>query len=381
MVQFEHVSKTYGGGTKAVDDLNLTVARGEFICLIGPSGSGKTTSLKMVNRLIEPSEGVIYVDGNDVMKQDVVELRRGIGYVIQQIGLFPHMTIGDNIALVTTLKGWPKARRDERVAELLEMVELDPGVYADRYPRELSGGQQQRVGVLRALAAEPDLILMDEPFGALDPITRDSLQDELKRLHHRLQKTILFVTHDMDEALKLADRIVLMKDGRLVQVGSPDELLRRPADEFVASFIGAERRGAATEHVTVGELSKRRVITARPSMGLAEAVRRMRTERVDSLVIVDGDDKLLGTVTARAIQEARGRAQTLEELIDAMHPFAEPGASATEALQRMFIDQLDYMPVVDDEGRVVGIITRTSLVDLLSESDWPRTGTPAEADL
>lgn len=381
MVRFEHVSKIYAGGTKAVDDLNLTVARGEFICLIGPSGSGKTTSLKMVNRLIEPSAGVIYVDGNDVMKQDVVDLRRGIGYVIQQIGLFPHMTIGDNIALVATLKGWPKARRDERVAELLEMVALDPDVYADRYPRELSGGQQQRVGVLRALAAEPELILMDEPFGALDPITRDSLQDELKRLHHRLKKTILFVTHDMDEALKLADRIVLMKDGRLVQVGAPDELLRRPADEFVASFIGAERRGAATEHVTVGELMTRRVITARPGMGLAEAVRRMRADRVDSLVIVDGDDKLLGTVTARAIQEARGRARTLEELIDATHPFAEPGASATEALQRMFIDQLDYMPVVDEEGRVVGIITRTSLVDLLSESDWTHTGTPAEADL
>lgn len=378
MVQFDNVSKVYGGRTRAVNDFNLTVDRGEFICLIGPSGCGKTTSLKMVNRLVEPSSGAIYVDGEDIMAQDVVELRRGIGYVIQQIGLFPHMTIGDNIAVVTNLKGWPKQKREERVAELLQLVELDPDVYSRRYPRELSGGQQQRVGVLRALAAEPELILMDEPFGALDPITRESLQDELKRLHSKLKKTILFVTHDMDEALKLADRIVLMKAGRIVQADPPDELLRNPADEFVASFIGAERRTAATELMSVEHLMKRRVVTARPTTGLAEAVRQMRRERVDSLVIVDEADHLLGTVTALAIQEARGTARTLEELLDTTHPYAEPAASASEALQRMFIDRLDYMPVVDESGQVIGIITRTSLVDLLSESDWSQTGIPEE---
>lgn len=381
MVQFEHVSKTYSGGTHAVRDVNLTVARGEFICLIGPSGSGKTTTMKMVNRLIEPSEGTIYVDGQDVMKQDVVELRRGIGYVIQQTGLFPHMTIAENIGLVPALKGWPKEKREQRALELLDMVGLDPDVYAHRYPQELSGGQQQRVGVLRALAAESDLILMDEPFGALDPITREVIQDELKRLQQRLQKTVLFVTHDMDEALKLADRIVLMKDGRIVQVGTPDELLRNPANEFVASFMGAERRAAATEHVPVEQLMQRRVITAPPTMGLAEAVRRMKKERVDSLVVVDDDDNLLGTVTARAIHEAQGRARTLESIINAEHPYAETGALAAEAVQRMFVNELDYLPVVDEVGRVVGIITRTSLVDLLSESDWPHTSTPAEADV
>lgn len=380
MVQFDNVTKIYDKSTRAVDGFNLTVARGEFICLIGPSGCGKTTSLKMVNRLVEPSEGTIYVDGQDIMSQDVVELRRGIGYVIQQIGLFPHMTIGENIAIVTQLQGWSRQQRAERTAELLEMVELDPEVYSDRYPRELSGGQQQRVGVLRALAAEPELILMDEPFGALDPITRESLQDELKRLHNKLQKTIIFVTHDMDEALKLADRVVLMKAGRIVQADPPDELLREPADEFVASFLGADRRSAATELITVEDLMHRRAITSRPTTGLREAVRHMKRERVDSLIVVDGDGLLLGTVTARAIRDARDTARTLEELLDATHPYAEPGAAASEALQRMFIDELDFMPVIDTSGHVIGIITRTSLVDLLSRSDWSQTGTPEEED-
>jgi len=309
-----------------------------------------------------------------------VDLRRGIGYVIQQIGLFPHMTIGDNITIVPQLQGWSKQKRAKRAAELLELVELDSDIYIDRYPRELSGGQQQRVGVLRALAAEPELILMDEPFGALDPITRDALQDEVKRLHAKLKKTIIFVTHDMDEALKLADRVVLMRDGRIVQAASPDELLRNPADDFVASFIGAESGTAATEHVTVGELMHSRVVTAKPTMGLAEAVRHMRRERVNSLVIVDDDDLLLGVVTALAMKEAREHARILESLVDTAHPFAEPGASASEALQRMFVDRLDIMPVIDDKGRVIGIITRSNLVDLLSASQWPQTGTPEEAD-
>lgn len=379
MVQFDDVSKVYGGGARAVDGIHLDVARGEFICLIGPSGCGKTTTLKMVNRLVEPSEGTIFVDGEDIMAQDPVRLRRGIGYVIQQIGLFPHMTIADNIAIVAQLQGWSKQARRERALELLELVGLEPGTYADRYPRELSGGQQQRVGVLRALAVEPDLILMDEPFGALDPITRDALQDELIRLHDKLKKTILFVTHDMDEALKMADRIVLMKAGRIVQAAPPDELLRNPMDDFVASFIGAHRRQDAADLVTVADLMSRRVVTAKPKMGLAEAVRRMGRERVDSLVIVDDDGVLQGMVTALAIKQSK-EADTLAELVDAAHPFAEPGASAGEVLQRMFIDRLDYMPVIDDGGHVLGIITRTSLVDLLSKTDWTRTGTPEEED-
>lgn len=225
---------------KAVKNIDLDIAKGEFIVFIGPSGCGKTTTMKMINRLIEPTSGSIYIDGENIMDQDPVELRRKIGYVIQQIGLFPHMTIQQNITLVPRLLKWPEEKRKKRAEELLQLVDMGPE-YLNRYPHELSGGQQQRIGVLRALAAEPPLILMDEPFGALDPITRDSLQEEFKKLQKSLDKTIVFVTHDMDEAIKLADRIVILRAGEIVQVGTPDDILRNPADEFVEEFIGKER--------------------------------------------------------------------------------------------------------------------------------------------
>lgn len=241
MVIFDRVSKQYEDGHEAVKEFSLEVKDGEFLVMIGPSGCGKTTTLKMVNRLIEPTSGTIYIGQKDITKEDPVKLRREIGYVIQDIGLFPNMTIEQNIDIVPRLLGWSKEKRKQRVDELLSLVEMDPEVYAKRYPSELSGGQQQRIGVLRALAVEPPLILMDEPFGALDPITRDNLQEEFKVLQKKLNKTIIFVTHDMDEALKLADRIVLMKDGEIVQVGSPDELVNSPADEFVSTFIGSSR--------------------------------------------------------------------------------------------------------------------------------------------
>ena len=240
MLKFDHVTKIYKGGKKAVDDLNLEFKSGEFIVFIGPSGCGKTTTMKMINRLIEPTSGSIYINGKNILEKDPVQLRREIGYVIQQIGLFPHMTIQQNISLIPKLLKWPEEKRRDRAKELLKLVNMTED-YLDRYPHELSGGQQQRIGVLRALAADQPLILMDEPFGALDPITRDSLQDEFKKLQKSLGKTIVFVTHDMDEALKLADQIVIMRDGKLVQVGSPDEILREPANDFVEEFIGKER--------------------------------------------------------------------------------------------------------------------------------------------
>ncbi|NLY49822.1 MAG: ATP-binding cassette domain-containing protein, partial [Firmicutes bacterium] len=217
MVTFEHVTKEFNGGTKAVNDLNLEIEKGQFVVLIGPSGCGKTTTLKMVNRLVQPTSGEIYIEGKKTSKLNLVEMRRNIGYVIQNIGLLPHLTVGGNISLVPELKKWPRKKREERVDELLNMVGMDPAVYRRRFPAQLSGGQQQRIGVLRALAANPDLILMDEPFGALDPLTREQLQLELKRLQERLKKTIIFVTHDMNEALILGDRIILMKDGVVVQ--------------------------------------------------------------------------------------------------------------------------------------------------------------------
>ncbi|PWA05736.1 glycine/betaine ABC transporter ATP-binding protein [Pueribacillus theae] len=238
MITFDNVSKEYPDGTVAVDSLNFEIRQGEFFVLIGPSGCGKTTTLKMINRLIPLSDGTIFINGKKISEYNIHELRWNIGYVLQQIALFPHMTIEENITVVPEMKNWNREKMKQRVHELLEMVGLDPETYAVRKPKELSGGQQQRVGVIRALAADPEMILMDEPFSALDPISREKLQDDLLRLKKNLKKTTVFVTHDMQEALKLADRICVMKDGKIVQIGTPDELTKNPANEFVKEFLG-----------------------------------------------------------------------------------------------------------------------------------------------
>jgi osmoprotectant transport system ATP-binding protein len=245
-VEFEHVTKRYDAGAKdtpgAVNDLSLTVPAGKICVLVGPSGCGKTTSLKMVNRLIEPTAGRILIDGQDAAQRDVIELRRSIGYVIQQVGLFPHQTIAENVATVTRLLGWSKDRQRQRADELLRLVGLDPQQYRNRYPSQLSGGERQRVGVARALAADPPIMLMDEPFGAVDPIVRERLQNEFLRLQEELAKTILFVTHDIDEAIKMGDLVAVMQTGgTLAQFAPPEEILAAPASDFVARFVGADR--------------------------------------------------------------------------------------------------------------------------------------------
>ncbi|MBB6675401.1 ATP-binding cassette domain-containing protein [Cohnella nanjingensis] len=245
-VEFRGVSKRYGTGY-VFEELALTIPRARIVCIIGPSGCGKTTLLKLINRLIEPEAGEILVEGRPIGRQNPVELRRNIGYVIQQIGLFPHMTIEDNITVVPRLKGESRKRLDHRVDELLSLIGLAPDQFRKRYPHELSGGQQQRIGVARALAANPSIILMDEPFSALDPISRVQLQKELIKLNEQVKKTIVFVTHDIDEALKIADRIVLLKDGKLVQDDAPEDLLKRPANAFVREFLGTERFAANFE--------------------------------------------------------------------------------------------------------------------------------------
>ena len=268
-VEFREVTKRYGrrpagrgdrdgaaDGRGAVEALSFTVPAGEICVLVGPSGCGKTTSLKMANRLIEPTSGTILIDGRDVLTEDPVALRRGIGYVIQQVGLFPHQTIAENIATVPKLLGWAAPRVRARVAELIEVVGLDPA-YADRYPAQLSGGERQRVGVARALAAEPPLMLMDEPFGAVDPIVRERLQDEFLRLHRRLGMTVIFVTHDIDEAIKMGDRVAVIRAGTLVQYAPPAELLAEPADDFVARFVGADRGLKRLALIPVGDLTLR----------------------------------------------------------------------------------------------------------------------------
>lgn len=241
MIRLDNLTKVYPDETEAVKEVSLEVGKGEFCVLLGPSGCGKTTTMKMINCLTPITAGNIYIDGVDNTKIDENELRRNIGYAIQQIGLFPHMTVGQNIETVPVLKGWPKAKRRQRAEELLELVEMDPGEFIDKYPNELSGGQCQRVGVARALGADPPILLMDEPFGAIDPITRARLQDEFLKIQQAIKKTIIFVTHDIYEAVKMGDKIALMKEGRLVQYDTPVNLLYRPKNEFVENFVGADR--------------------------------------------------------------------------------------------------------------------------------------------
>lgn len=376
MVRFENVSKYYGEHL-AVNKLNLEIEEGEFVCFIGPSGCGKTTSLKMINRLIETSSGNISIRGKSIKKLNEVSMRREIGYVIQQIGLFPNMTISQNIDLVPRLLKWDKAKREKRVRELLQLVGLDPDIYADRYPSLLSGGQQQRIGVLRALAADPPLILMDEPFGALDPITREDLQDELKKLQSELKKTIIFVTHDMDEALKMADRIVLMKDGELVQVASPEELLRKPANDFVASFLGkkrlqkseAEEMDGSEQIETVNQVMIKNPVTIEPHFGLAESMALMNRKNVDMLLVVDNQKHFLGTVSAEEI-DANRRAKNIGELVQNSEVYVCSDSTAKDAFAKMREEKLSYVPVLDAEKRLLGLVTRKSLVYALASVVW-----------
>lgn len=307
---------------------------------------------------------------------DPIKLRRNIGYVIQQIGLFPHMTIAANIALPLKLQKWPREKIDRRIDELLDLSGLDSS-YRDRYPRELSGGQQQRIGVLRALAPEPDIILMDEPFGALDPLTREQLQDELRVLQEKVQKTIVFVTHDMDEALSLGDRIVLMKDGRIVQTGTPEDILAAPADDFVRSFIGKDRLLRNPHDVLVSDVMLPNPATIRRGRGVGEALERMRRRRVDTLLVVDGDRCLVGVVTADAAREAttaNGRNKTIESLVTPDHPTVHADATVAEAAAAMAHHRASLIPVIENSGRLAGLLTRAGFVDIVARDLWNAVG-------
>ncbi|MCM3170268.1 betaine/proline/choline family ABC transporter ATP-binding protein [Peribacillus frigoritolerans] len=370
MLKIENVSKIYKGGKKAVKNISLDIKKGEFICFIGPSGCGKTTTMKMINRLIEPSEGKILINGENIMEKDPVELRRQIGYVIQQIGLFPHMTILENITLVPKLLKWNEQKKKERALELLQLVDMGPE-YLERYPYELSGGQQQRIGVLRALASNPPLILMDEPFGALDPITRDALQEEFKNLQRTLDKTIVFVTHDMDEAIKLADRIVILKAGEIVQVGTPDEILRNPANEFVEEFIGKDRLLQTRPNVElVEQIMSRNPISITEEKSLTDAIRIMREKRVDSLLVVDEQNVLKGFVDVETISEYRKKAKFISEVINTEVYSVKQDTLIRDSVQKILKRGFKYVPVVDQNKHLVGIVTRATLVDIVYDSIW-----------
>ena len=368
MVNLKNVTKKYGT-RKAVDSVSLDIADGQFVVLIGTSGCGKTTTLRMINRLIEPTGGQILIDGRDSVSMNPVELRRRIGYVIQQIGLFPNMTVQENIEAVPRLLRWPREKSRARALELMEMAGMEPDEFSSKYPSELSGGQQQRIGVLRALAAEPSLVLMDEPFGALDPLTRDSLQDELKKLHKTLKKTFVFVTHDMAEAVKMADVIVFMDHGRIVQVAPPEEILENPANDFVRSFIGM-RTPAGTSDMTVREVMRPNPVTVTGGKKTLECISLMNSKGIDSLIVTSDDGVFQGVVTIEDIRKNGRPGQTVGPLVNAQALTVPVTGSAKGAFDTLTGQKAEYLVVVDDGSRVVGIVTRTGMVRSMAEALW-----------
>ena len=381
MIEFDHVSKIYNGNKVAVEDVNLSFNKGEFICLIGTSGSGKTTTMRMINRMIDPTKGTIRINGEDIQKKNPVELRRQIGYVIQNIGLMPHMTIRDNITLVQRLLKVDKEEQNKTAEKMIDLVEL-PRDMLDRYPHELSGGQQQRIGVVRALAADQDVILMDEPFGALDPITRDSLQDLVKDLQERLGKTIVFVTHDMDEALKLSNRIAIMDNGKVIQFDTPENILQKPANEFVEELLGEDRLlQAKPDTTTVGEIMMHTAISITPEKSLQNAIRLMREKRVDTLLVVDEENVLKGFVDVETIdrERRRGKATSIGDIINPKVFYVKEAALVRDSLQRILKRGVKYVPVVDEGNHLVGILTRVSLVDIIYDVLWGEEDTFGDA--
>ena len=378
MIEFRHVSKIYDDKVAAVDNINLEIKPGEFVVLIGPSGCGKSTVLRMMNGIGKPTRGSICLNGKDIRRLNEAELRRKVRHGTQQSSLSPHLTIVKNIGRALRLsgsKGQTEERINARTQELLKMVGMDPMRYMDRFPSELSGGQQQRIGIVRELAREPNILLMDEPFSALDPITRRNLQDDLKKLHGMMRSTIVLVTHDIDEALKLGDRIVLMRHGKIVQSGSPEDFLKNPAGKFVEEFIGQGRlvQGSpvkCAETLTVEKVAVRRAITASPDLGLARAVRRMRKMRVSSLVVVKDDETLVGIITAKDVRKHRNCPGKIADIVQGDIPVVYEGSSAKTAFEALFLGNAGILPVVDDSNRLKGLVTKTSLAQQLYQAVW-----------
>jgi osmoprotectant transport system ATP-binding protein len=369
MIEFQHISKLYHGKS-IINDLNFTINDGEFIVLIGPSGCGKTTTLKMINRLISMNSGKILMDGEDISEKDLTSLRTGIGYVIQQIGLFPNMTVEQNICVVPKLLKWDKDRMNKRVRELLSLVDLPYEEYAHKYPNEMSGGQQQRVGVLRALAANPPVLLMDEPFGALDPITRDVLQDEIKALQQKLNITTVFVTHDMEEAIKLADKIVFMDKGDIVQMASPEEMLRNPKADIIRQFMGKHTHSTNQIELTCAEIMKSNVLKVDSSRKVLESLELMRNRSTDSVIVINKQNKYLGVVKVKDIQKRGVPGQSIESLISNDVPTLLESDHAKSAMDAIQNNEYDFVVILNNSDQVVGIVTKGSIARSLTTTLW-----------
>lgn len=365
LIKFENVSKSYKNN-KVLENINLDINQGELIVLIGPSGCGKTTLLKMINRLIEPSGGKIFINETDITAQDPIELRRNMGYVIQQTGLFVHMTVRENIEIIPHLAKLPQEAIVERTVKLMEMVGL-PCEFLDRYPNHLSGGQQQRIGVARAFAMDPDIILMDEPFSALDPITRSQLQDELVNLQSKLHKTIVFVTHDMDEAVKIADRICIIYEGKILQYDTPENILKNPADGFVSEFVGSKRIWSSPTLIKARDIMIKVPKTTYPHISLLKCMEKMRIENVDGLLVIDEQEHFKGIIRAKNIHYAADKNQPVSTLMQPARATASPDENIVDVLEKINQNHITNIPVLDANDRLLGLITHSSLVTTMSQ--------------
>ena len=367
MIEMKNISKKVGNKI-ILDDISLKIDEGSFVVFIGPSGCGKTTTLKLMNKLIEPTSGEIYIDGKPISKEDPIKLRRNIGYVIQSIGLFPHLTIRENIELIPKLK---KDQTDEEIEqktlELMKMVGLNPNEFLDKYPSELSGGQQQRIGLVRAIATDAKIILMDEPFSALDPITRTQLQEWLYSLQEELKKTIVFVTHDMDEALKLADKICIMKDGKVQQYDTVENLLRNPANEFVRNFIGSDRLWSTPEYIKARDIMIKNPVSVQSSRTVIQGMEIMRTNKVDSLLVKDKEDNFIGIITIKELRQNGIQNHYLSDIMNKEPLFVYDDNNLVEILEVMNRENIGHIPVITRYNKLAGLITRSSLLSVLSE--------------
>ena len=367
MIEMKNISKKVGNKI-ILDDISLKIDEGSFVVFIGPSGCGKTTTLKLMNKLIEPTSGEIYIDGKPISKEDPIKLRRNIGYVIQSIGLFPHLTIRENIELIPKLK---KDQTDEEIEEktleLMKMVGLNPDEFLDKYPSELSGGQQQRIGLVRAIATDAKIILMDEPFSALDPITRTQLEEWLYSLQEELKKTIVFVTHDMDEALKLADKICIMKDGKVQQYDTVENLLRNPANEFVRNFIGSDRLWSTPEYIKARDIMIKNPVSVQSSRTVIQGMEIMRTNKVDSLLVKDKEDNFIGIITIKELRQNGIQNHYLSDIMNKEPLFVYDDNNLVEILEVMNRENIGHIPVITRYNKLAGLITRSSLLSVLSE--------------
>jgi osmoprotectant transport system ATP-binding protein len=366
IIKFENVTKRYNNANvDAVDNLNLHIKTGEICMLVGPSGCGKTTTMKMINKLIESNSGNIIIDGKNIENINTIELRRNIGYIIQDIGLFPHMTIAENIATVPVELGWNKEKIDARVNELLELMELDPKVYRTKKPRELSGGQKQRVGVARALAANPPIMLMDEPFGALDPITRGKLQDEFLKIQRKIKKTIVFVTHDIDEAIKMGDKIVVLKNGKILQMGTPSEILTNPIDNFVSELIGGNSSIKMMNLIKCKSIMQK-VYTMDINLTFEEAKKSFSESDVNQMVVTEDGIKGKYYIDLKDILKNNGKvSETKKEIVNRV----SMDATAKDALAEMFSTGKQYIFVEDSSHEIKGIVTINNLLKVVSDGD------------